>query len=295
MNRCAARACATALALAVVGAPAARAQHSVDDPGAPFFGDTVEMPRTAAMGGAQAAVATSNDAIFVNPAGLAQGRRYHVEVDGVLDPQFPATGVVATVADSTSSSVASGLAFARFGAGHLGGRGSGFLLGAAYAYNMGAFYFGGVTKYLHFDGPDGQSSRTVAEDFGLLLNGGSFSLAATTQNLSLSGNIPLFPPTVTTGLSIGSDADFHLAIDYKLDLADTSHIKHKLSAGYEMLFQQMIAPRLGFAYDLTQKISYLAAGFGIVTEKGGVQFAYHRRLAGGFENYYEVGLTLYLE
>ena len=293
-SRDAARTCALVVALAFLGAGAARAQHSVNDPGAPFLYSTVEMPRSAAMAGAQAAVATSNDAIFVNPAGLAQGRRYQVEVDGVLDPQFPATGVVATVVDSTSAAVASGLAFARFGAGHLGGRGSGFLLGAAYAYNLGGLYFGGVTKYLHFDGPAGQS-HTVAEDFGVLMNSGGFSYAATAQNVSLGGVIPLFPPTATAAIAFGNDADYHLALDYKVDLTDTSHLKHKLSAGYELLLQQFIAPRIGFARDFTQRISYVAAGIGFLTEKGSFQFAYHRRISGGFEHYYEVGITLFLE
>ena len=34
------------------------------------------------MGGAHAAIASGNDALSVNPAGLALGRKYHLEVDG---------------------------------------------------------------------------------------------------------------------------------------------------------------------------------------------------------------------
>jgi hypothetical protein len=281
------------LAFALAAGQAARAAGSVKDPGAPFLYTTVWMPRSTGMAGAHAAVATSNDAFLVNPAGLAQARRYHLEIDGALDPQFPGSGFIVTAVDASTLAVASGLMYARFSTGHLDGRGAGFLLGAAYAYDLGGIYFGGVSKYLHFDGPDGQSYR-FAQDVGLLLRRGNVSWAVTGQNLAWS-NIPLFPPSTTFAVAIGSDADYHLALDYKLDLKDTSNVKHRLSAGYEMLIGQAFAPRIGFARDFTQGLSWFAVGFGLLTEKGGLQFAYQRRIQGGFEHIFEFGLTLYLE
>jgi hypothetical protein len=280
-------------ALGLFAATAARAQNRADAPGAPFLGETVQMPRSTAMAGAQAAVATSNDAILINPAGLAQRRRYHVELDGILDPQFPATGVVASVADSTSLAVASGLLFARFGAGREVGRASGYEVGAAYAYNLNGVMVGGLTKYLHFDGPAGPSHQ-LAQDFGLLVNRGPFAWALVGQNLSTS-TIPLFPPRAIAAIAFGTDADYHLAIDYRTDLADTNHIKHRLSGGYELLVEQFAALRTGFGYDLTQHLGWFSAGIGLLTEKGGLQLAYQRRVVGGFDHQFEAGVTLYLE
>ncbi|GAC1603886.1 MAG: hypothetical protein NVS4B10_16620 [Myxococcales bacterium] len=281
-------------ALGLGAAPAARAQNRADAPGAPFLGDTVQMPRSTAMAGAHAAAATSNDAILVNPAGLAQRRRYHAELDGILDPQFPATGVVASIADSTSLSVASGLLFARFGAGREAGRASGYQVGAAYAYSVGSSVFvGGHTKYLHFDGPAGESHK-LAQDIGLLVNRGSFAWALVGQNLSTS-KIALFPPLATAAIAFGTDADYHLAIDYRADLADTNRVKHRLSGGYELLFEQVAALRTGFGYDLTQHLGWFSAGLGLLTEKGALQLAYQRRVIGGFDHQFEAGVTLYLE
>ncbi|HXN82355.1 MAG TPA: hypothetical protein VN883_07745, partial [Myxococcales bacterium] len=60
---------ALALSLALAGGQAARAEGNVKDPGAPFPYTTVWMPRSTSMAGAHAAVATSNDAFLVNPAG----------------------------------------------------------------------------------------------------------------------------------------------------------------------------------------------------------------------------------
>ena len=93
---------ALSLAFALAGGQAARAEGNVKDPGAPFPYTTVWMPRSTSMAGAHAAVATSNDAFLVNPAGLAQARRYHLEIDGALDPQFPGSGFIVTAVDASS-------------------------------------------------------------------------------------------------------------------------------------------------------------------------------------------------
>src|SRR4051812_50112573 len=102
-----------ALALLLV-AGAALADNRVQDPGAPFP-STVDTPRATAMGGAHAAISTGNDALAVNPAGLAQTRRFHFEFDGVFDSTFPAPGGVPGPGGSLSPPGAGGL--------FLGGRG----------------------------------------------------------------------------------------------------------------------------------------------------------------------------
>src|SRR5712671_7073259 len=96
--------CALVLLLA---AGAAAADNRVQDPGSPWQ-TTVDTPRATAMGGAHAAIATGNDALAVNPAGLGQSRRYHLEVDGLYDSKFPAQAILASLVDSVSSPVATG-------------------------------------------------------------------------------------------------------------------------------------------------------------------------------------------
>src|SRR5438128_3674658 len=93
---------------------AAHADNLVTDPGAPWP-TNVDLPRATAMGGAHSAIATSNDALTVNPAGLSQIRRYHLEVDGVTDPRFPAQGLMISIVDTASSPVGTGLLFSRWG------------------------------------------------------------------------------------------------------------------------------------------------------------------------------------
>ena len=113
------------------------------------------------------------------------------------------------------------------------------------------------------------------------------------QNLALSTH-PLLPVTGTAAVQWGNDVGSHLAFDYKADLSDTSHVKHKLAAGYETLIDAF-ALRAGGTYDVTNALWWISAGLGILTEKGGVQLVYRRKLSNGVDNVFMAGFTLYLE
>src|SRR4051794_24259548 len=211
--------------LLLVAAAAAAADNRVQDPGSPWPG-TVDLPRSNAMGGAHAAIATGNDALAVNPAGLAQVRRYHLEVDGLYDAKFPAQAVLASLVDSVSSPVATGALWSRWASGQPSGRGEGWSLGLAYAAPVAqGLFLGGQTKYLYFHTPGGLVQKFV-QDAGVLQRRGNFSWGAVLQNISLD-KVPLFPLTATAAIAWGTDSDWHLAFDYKADLSDTSNVKNR--------------------------------------------------------------------
>src|SRR3954470_16073439 len=169
-----------ALAL-LLCAGAALADNRVQDPGAPWP-TSVDLPRATAMGGAHAAIATGNDALAVNPAGLAQTRRYHLEVDGLYDSRYPAQAVLASLVDSASGPVASGLLFSRWASGQPSGRGAGGSVGLGYSGPVGqGLFVGGETKFLRFHTPDGLVQKW-AQDIGLLARRGTFSWGAVVQN-----------------------------------------------------------------------------------------------------------------
>jgi hypothetical protein len=279
--------------LLFLAAASARAGNSILDPGAPGPA-TVDLSRATAMGGAGAAIATSNDALTLNPAGLSQARRYHFEIDGVYDSKFPAQGILASIVDSASTSVGSGLLFSRWGSGQPGGRGEGWGLGFAYSSTVGqGLYTGGQTKFLRYRGPDGLTAKW-AQDIGVLSKRGSFSWAAVVQNISTE-KLPLAPLTGTVGLAWGEDTDWHLALDYKADFSDTAHVKHKGIAGLEVLVGESIALRGGATWDASAHQWWTSAGVGFLTEKGGLQLVWRRRVSGPYDQLFEGGLTLYLE
>jgi hypothetical protein len=273
---------------------AARAQNSALDPGAPWP-TNVDLPRATAMGGAHSAIASSNDALTVNPAGLSQIRRYHLEVDGVTDPRFPAQGLMISIVDTASSPVGTGLLFSRWGSGQPGGRGEGWYGGLAYSYSLGSTYIGGMTKYYRFATPAGEAHR-FGQDFGILSKRGDFGYALTIQNVATSA-IPGFPILAGAGLAWGNDHDWHISFDYKADLSDTKNVKSKVAGGLELLLEQIVALRGGATWDTTRDLWWVSAGIALLTEKGGVQIVWRRRVAGapGFDQLFEGGITLYLE
>jgi hypothetical protein len=275
-------------------AAAARADNSVKDPGAPWP-VSVDLPRATAMGGAHMAIATGNDALTVNPAGISQQRRYHLELDGVLDPHFPAQALMVSVVDTVSSPVGTGLLFSRWGSGQPGGRGEGWYGAIAYSTVVGGSYFiGGETKYYRFATPDGLV-RQFAQDVGFLVKKGSFAYGAVVQNLSTTA-VPAFPVTTGVGIAWGNDRDWHLAFDYKADLSDTSNVKHRGAGGLEILVGDALALRGGATWDATHDLWWLSGGIGLLTEKGGGQIVFRRRLNGeGFDQFFMAGITLYLE
>jgi hypothetical protein len=128
---------------------------------------------------------------------------------------------------------------------------------------------------------------------GLLSRRGNFSWAAVVQNISTQ-KIPLFPLTGTAGVAWGNDTDWHLAFDYRADFSDTAHVKHKAAAGLEVLVDTF-ALRGGATWDATAHLWWASAGIGILTEKGGLQLVWRRRVSGGFDQLFEAGITVYLE
>jgi hypothetical protein len=270
------------------------AANLVTDPGAPWPGN-VGMPRTVAMGDAQAAIASSNDAILVNPAGISQTRRYHFEIDGLYDGPYPAQDVFVSVVDSSSGPVGSGMAFSRFGSGQPEGRGEGWSFGFGYSGAVGqGLWVGGQTKFLRYRDPDAGLTAKWAQDVGILSRRGGFSWGAVVQNISTE-KLPLFPLTAAAGLAWGADTDWHLAFDYKADLSDSNNIKHKAALGAEVLLSEGMALRGGATWDATARYWWASAGVAFLTEKGGLQLVWRRRVSGPYDQFFEAGLTLYLE
>ncbi|MBI3179837.1 MAG: hypothetical protein HYZ27_09265, partial [Deltaproteobacteria bacterium] len=67
--------------------------------------------RSAAMGGAHRGLGTSNDTLYLNPAGMSLASRYSVEMDYRFSNFDELYRLAATVVDSKSGPVAGGLGY----------------------------------------------------------------------------------------------------------------------------------------------------------------------------------------
>ena len=72
-------------------------------------------------------------------------------------------------------------------------------------------------------------------------------------------------------------------------------MKHKAALGAEVLIEDAIALRGGATWDGSAHLWWASAGIGFLTEKGGLQLVWRRRVSGSYDQFFMAGLTLYLE
>src|SRR3954469_20044087 len=103
---------AALLAAAAVPALAGAAELRVPTAGAASITGT----RPQGMGDAFRAIASTNEAIFFNLAGMAQARKYERDASYPRDPGTHLTRFQASVVDAQTSRFATGVAYTRIGA-----------------------------------------------------------------------------------------------------------------------------------------------------------------------------------
>lgn len=253
--------------LALAAPPAAA--RELPTPGA---GD-VSRARALAMGGAFRAVATSNDAIFSNLAGMAIGRRYALDGNFTLNPASDLRQWSASVVDSKTSAIAAGAAYTSIrGEGFEGdARGSMVNLGIAVPLAaFGALGFGG--KYLSFSSPD--PTHAITADVGLLIRlAGRLTAGAIAYNV-IDIDSTEAPFGAGFGLSYGDDASLRLATDVALDLSRKDATPATLHAGGEYFVAGGLPLRLGFRRDVESSKNHVSGGLGFVAPTFGIDLAY---------------------
>lgn len=257
------------LLLAVLVAAPAGAVEELPTPGAP----DLSRARALALGNAFRAVATSNDAIFLNPAGMAVGQRYAVDGSFTLSPAVDGKLWSFSVVDSKTSAIAAGAAYSVLRGDGLEGpvKGSVANLGIAVPLaGIGSLGFGG--KYLKFDRPD--PSNAVTLDVGLLLRlAGQLSAAAVAYNV-IDVRSDEAPFGAGFGLSYGDDVTFRLAGDVTLDLSRDESTPATVHAGAEYFVAGGLPLRIGFRRDVEASENHVSGGLGLVSPGFGVDLAY---------------------
>ena len=257
------------LLLAALLAGPALAAPEPPTPGAP----DLSRARALAMGNAFRAVATSNDAIFLNPAGMAVGQRYAVDGSFTLAPATDARLWSFSVVDSKTSQVAAGAAYSVLRGDGLEGpvKGSASHLGIAVPF-AGVGTLGLAGKYLRFDRPDPTNAVTL--DVGLLLRlADRLSAGAVATNV-IDVRSDEAPFGAGFGLSYGDDASFRLAGDVSLDLSRDDSTPATLHGGAEYLVGGGLPLRVGFRRDVEGARNYLSGGLGLVTPTLGADLAF---------------------
>lgn len=236
--------------------------------------------RAMAMGNAFRAVATSNEAIYLNPAGMALASKYEIDLAYAFGTGDDLSRLNGSIVDSKTSRLATGLAFTRVSGDGLHGELSGSVVNLGFGVPLAdRISLGFAMKYLGFSGPDRTSA--VTGDVGLLVRPVEwFSIGAVAYNV-IDVHSREAPLRAGGGVAIGTDTSFRLALDAVADFSDPDRTGMSYHAGGEYLFDGTMAIRAGFQRRDWDDRNYASAGLGFVTGAAAIEAAYVQGLTSG--------------
>ena len=270
--------------------------------------------RALSMGEAYRAVATGNDALYFNPAGLPVLKRYALEGQYLLSLSDENHQGDISVVDSKTSALAVGLAYT-FQGSELTRRatiGHTATFGIAYPVFDKLFSIGAGLKYKNVsDAIAGNFLNAVTADVGVLsIIPGGIRLAAVGYNLVpiktvqssyvpvsaafaaavdlgplsalIFGGSPRFGsvqtaagiPTQTMGDLSGPLDNLTVSFDWLLNFQTLQGTKSRLSGGLEWLIAELVPVRAGYLYDELTGDQRVSAGLGVVIPSFGLDVAY---------------------
>jgi opacity protein-like surface antigen len=262
-----------------------------------------ETTRSAAMGGALRALGNGTSAIYLNPAGMATTRVYHIEAQAQISPETDRQVYGGTIVDSVTGRLAGSASFnggfmdpdylhrsftdARLGLAYpisdrlfvgLGGR----WLKVNQTLAKAPFGLDAVSGGLG-DPAGVRNSRSsfvnaLTFDAGLTVKlGDNFSLSAVGQNLTYPNN-SLLPTIVGGGLGYGNE-NLSVEVDGLADFTSWGKPRARLMAGGEYLVADHVPLRLGYRFDQGAKLHYLSAGVGYIANEFSIEGSVKRSLS----------------
>ena len=269
----------------------------------PAHAETLDDPRSLALGGAVRGDPVGNSAVLYNPAGMSRAYTYAAEIGFFRADRDKHNATAINVVDSkTQPALAVGLAYAyEFSdddaavalKGHNG------RLAFASAMVPGKIHAGLGLHYVKFERAD------PLEDLsGFSLDAG-FLLSLTNEiHLGLAGqNIldledPMFPVLWGGGIAYTGDRfalDFDIAVDVSTD--EEPHPRYMV--GGEMLLAESVPVRAGFRRDEATGYDYVSGGLGFMSAGaggGGSQFniAFRHNLDRSGDIHFGVGMTMFM-
>jgi len=279
-----------------------------------------ETTRSAAMGGALRAAGNGTTAPFLNPAGMALSKVYHLEAYGQGSPETERHAYGGVIVDSLTSRLAGGLAVS-----------GGFLdagdpatsldrswidvrLALAYpivdelSLGLGGRFLklteGGygplgdsrVSGGLKSDGGEGRSAMQNLPTFdaGLAIRAGEIvRIGASGQNLTFQGD-GLLPATVGGGIAVATD-NFTIEVDGVADLTSYVDPTARVMAGGELLVADALPLRLGYRFDQGASSHAISGGLGYLTREFMIEASVRRTIAGPEATTIFLGAGYFLE
>ncbi len=273
---------------------------------APASAQSYEGPRLLGVAEAQRALVVGNDAIYVNPAGLALAQIYSVEVGYLDDLLGSDRRINASVVDGQSGPVAGGFAYTYVKRAPDAAEGStarleGHRTEMVMATRIGQTAAIGLTgRYVTFERRAGEEDLPDEDFKSFQIDAGfqwqiwqGFSVGVAGYNLTKSEDKE-FPRRWGAGIGYRSEW-FSLESDVRYSSAKS---KPDYSLGGEVVVANFVALRAGGTYNEGADTWSVSGGAGIIIDRLSIDIGYRQRLKGedltdyGDERILGVGLRL---
>lgn len=250
--------------------------------------------RGLAMGGALRAAAVSTPSLYMNPAGMAVGRLYHLEAAYQYDNAAQGHLANAAVVDSTNK-VGGGLGatYAVSDPDHADRSFYDLRLGLAAPLAQG-FSLGLTLKYLHLEqsgtpalgaAAAAATDEPLLDDFtfdagAMLRLGEMLTLGVAGYNLTNLGT-PEAPLEVGFGAAVTVGGLFVVDADAILDLTTYDRVVSRYAIGGEYFAASRYPLRLGYSIEPRTEEQFFAGGVGYVDQRFSTEVSVRQQIAGG--------------
>lgn len=239
--------------------------------------------RAVGLGGSRG-TASSNSAIFLNPAALGATRQYTAQFD-YLHSTNPVDGdggdaIVLSVADSLSNpQFPTGIAYRYMSLGPAGDNAKGWITDFALGLPISnSFMLGARVTYLSYN-LGGEEVSKFTGDLGGLLVLDYLQLGIVGFNL-LKVDSPEAARGLALSLSLTDSLNWRIGGDVRWEWIGATAAT-SWSAGAEYLVADSVPLRGGFEYDAVRDAKYWTTGTGLVFQQFGVDVSYRHDLATG--------------
>jgi long-subunit fatty acid transport protein len=270
--------------------------------------------RPLGMGNAYRAVVTGNDAIFLNPAGMALFKSYSFEAEYLITPKYlskdgPTEHVIqgSVVDNSTLQLFATGVAYTRV---QRGDEKTGNRFDTAFAVPLSEnFFFGLDAKYLDFD-RSGQNKdlKAITIDAGALMRTSiGLSLGVVGYNLTNTADYIEHPISMGAAVMYSPFRTLEVAFDWLINFQkpkDASQpgrhhrVGYSYNVGGEYLLLDQFVVRGGYSYDQTSPYGdahFVAAGIGYVSSQFTIDLGYRGSPSRNYGHVFGVTLRFLLQ
>ena len=281
--------------------------------------------RSMGMGGANRAIVTGNDAVYLNPAGMSLNKKYSLEGSYQYDFGSETHGPGASIVDSVTSPVAAGVAY-----GYVNGKKTlrttaidgtpltnvvertGNIVHLAISAPLGrSASVGAAAKYMDISYGGRSAINSIGVDAGLVYKvSPTVSFALTGYGLTNTGSAEQ-PLAMGVVLALGPPGTFQLAADWVIDFSTAKYnesiapdkrvsaTRHQIFTGFEWTIAKAFTIRAGYFHDRATRLApdnAVTFGLGYFSLKNrlGFQVAFQQRFLNTDERIIIAGIQLFI-